>query len=638
MKGMKIVKITKIFGFSKPIFMSFTSFMFFMFCALAAQQKPPIFRTKVDLMQLDVSVLDKKGQPVRGLTKDDFTLLVDDKAQSIEGFTAADLPDRETGGPVWDSAAAHDVATNEIDNHRIFVIVLDDGRSIGLPSFQRRETIRTAEAFVELMGPKDLAAVVFTEQVKLSQNLTNDRARLLKAIRSLPLSNVTSGQSYVQPVASVRSKNFGAPCNSNKETLQLFQAIVEHLSTLPDRRKAIVYYGYIPWAQQPTDDDCGTYWAWRDVFTAAQLGHVSINPVLPGVVNPPEHYLAIAENTGGHAVVGSNDSMPGLRRVLVENSSYYLLAYQPQFENDGRFRRFTVKVNRPDVEVITRRGYWSPRPPDPSAASKDEPSPQVAALAGVLPLADLGLRATAMPFAAPDGTRSAVVALSIGVQQRAFAGRTPDQIDLLVKAFTPDGDERASDQQTIPITVPAPPRDVETSRYEVLARIDLPKPGKYELRLTAHSSASDTRGSVYVDVDVPDFQKDKLSLSGIVVHQPTATTPAAPLRLLRDVTPIVPTTERAFGASDIVTTLTRVYQRGNDKVSAVEMTVTIKDAAGKTAFTASETMAVDRFVDKAADYQFRLPLDKLQAGQYLLTFEAAAGKNAVRRDIRFEKK
>ena len=59
----------------------------------AGPQTPlPTFRTGVDVVQLDVTVLDKDRHPVRGLTADDFTILERGKPQSIVAFSAVDVP------------------------------------------------------------------------------------------------------------------------------------------------------------------------------------------------------------------------------------------------------------------------------------------------------------------------------------------------------------------------------------------------------------------------------------------------------------------------------------------------------------------------------------------------------------------
>src|SRR5580698_4568809 len=52
----------------------------------------PVFRSTTTLVFLDVTVLDKKGQPVvSGLTKDDFTITEDKKPQSIFSFEAPEV-------------------------------------------------------------------------------------------------------------------------------------------------------------------------------------------------------------------------------------------------------------------------------------------------------------------------------------------------------------------------------------------------------------------------------------------------------------------------------------------------------------------------------------------------------------------
>ncbi|MBM3818618.1 MAG: VWA domain-containing protein [Acidimicrobiia bacterium] len=66
----------------------------------------------------------------------------------------------------------------------------------------------------------------------------------------------------------------------------------------------------------------------------------------------------LATNTDGLAIVNTNDIEGGLRRVVADLSSYYLLGYYSSNTRlDGRFRTITVRVKRPGVQVRARRGY-----------------------------------------------------------------------------------------------------------------------------------------------------------------------------------------------------------------------------------------------------------------------------------------
>lgn len=66
----------------------------------------------------------------------------------------------------------------------------------------------------------------------------------------------------------------------------------------------------------------------------------------------------LAENTDGLAVVNTNDLTPGLTRIAADLSSYYLLGYySTNSALDGKFRKLTVRVKRPGVQVRTRSGY-----------------------------------------------------------------------------------------------------------------------------------------------------------------------------------------------------------------------------------------------------------------------------------------
>lgn len=65
----------------------------------------------------------------------------------------------------------------------------------------------------------------------------------------------------------------------------------------------------------------------------------------------------LAEATDGLAVLDNNDLSRGLRRIVDDLSSYYLLGYYSSGKLDGRFHALRVRVKRPGIQVRARRGY-----------------------------------------------------------------------------------------------------------------------------------------------------------------------------------------------------------------------------------------------------------------------------------------
>jgi len=240
------------------------------------------------------------------------------------------------------------------------------------------------------------------------------------------------------------------------------------------------------------------------------------------------------------------------------------------------------------------------------------------------------------PFAVP-GRNTTTVAIALGVRQPAQRERIVDDVQLLVKAFTREGVERESATQTIALNIPPPRRGSEFTRYDLLTRIDL-KPGEYELRFSAHSAVLDKFGSVYAQVDVPDFAKAPLALSGVVLDA-TPGVPAAPVEALRDVVAVVPTSEREFARFDRVSAFARVYQGGKAALAPVTVAIRILDAQGAAPIEQTDTLGAGAFGRlRAADEKFALPLSRLTPGEYLFTIEASHGSTTARRDVRFRVK
>jgi hypothetical protein len=437
---------------------------------------------------------------------------------------------------------------------------------------------------------------------------------------------------------------------------------VDTLAQIPDRRKMVVHVTIgIPLLMDTPETALSAHpylnWLARQTMGRAQRGNVNVYSVDPGGLDGIRSYMllrnkrtevwireqiedephryhdflrAVAAQTGGHAFVDTNEFASRIDQMFRETGSFYLLGYRSTNDRaDGRFRRLQVRVNQPGVTVRARSGYYAPsdRSPRMTVPAAD------AALAGLVPKTDLALTLAASAFALP-GRRDAAVAVTLGVG-RSEPPPAPGRMDVVMQAFTPEGDARGL--LRLSATPPAPSESAGSGEYEVLGRLDL-LPGRYELRASA-ASESGVSGSVYGYVDVPDFAGDPLSLSGIVigVDPPAASGGSASMA---DVVPLVPTTRRVFEATDRVTVFARAY-RAVATPAGARAVLRIMDAKNAIALERDATLAPEAFGhDRSADLRFDLPIDRLGAGHYLLTLEVVpaadvAPKARALRHVRF---
>ena len=100
------------------------------------QTQTPTFRGRTDLIPVDVSVVDKKYQPVHGLTAADFTVTEDGRPQQIQVFAAIDLPAATVvSGAPWIREVESDAVTNTAArDQRLIVIVIDDAMAPSEPA------------------------------------------------------------------------------------------------------------------------------------------------------------------------------------------------------------------------------------------------------------------------------------------------------------------------------------------------------------------------------------------------------------------------------------------------------------------------------------------------------------------------
>lgn len=609
------------------------------------QPQQPAFRSKAELVRLDVSVLDELRVPVTGLAASDFTVLEDGKPLPLAAFAEVLVPEAVPPTTDWMRDVEPDIRRNDdLDERRLILIVMDDAQ-ISSANPRIADNVRNAaRVIIDNLGPSDLCAIIYTMDQRNMQEFTTDRTRLLAAIDRFQPSMTNNWDLF------------------HRYSVGTLSRAAEILTEIPQRRKALFYISNgVPFdvtmvaprrqdiRNQPDYDQAGTS-AWikqemENVFRNAQLANVNIHAVDPGALDtlqpgfdPRRDFLvAVSENTGGYPIINRDDYDAAIARAFAENSSYYLLGYEPPTARDGRFHRIEVKVNRPGVMVRARSGYYAPKalPAIPNSRNaKKEPSPLVKAIQGLLPQGDLPLQVTAAPFAIA-GKKESTVAIVLGIVQDVNTGpaRHVEKIDFLVDAFGQDGSLKSA--HGLKADVALKPNVVGKVGYEVLSRIDL-KPGRYQLRLSAHLPASNVAGSIYYDIDVPDFSKGSVAMSGAMLSL-APNIIAAPRDKLADVLPIIPTTNRHFGSGDTVVAFVKLYQPGRADPKPVSLTTRITDSANAPVMNRVVTIQGVQFGQtRSFNWRAPIPIAGLRPGSYLLTFEATVDKTTVKRDVRFK--
>jgi VWFA-related protein len=607
----------------------------------------PQFKSSSDVLRLDVSVLDERRMPVRGLTAADFTVLDKGKPQKVSVFTEVVVQEPVVPTTGWMRDVEPDISRNDdMNERRLIVIVLDDAQIDSAQMVVANNVKTAARAIIDQLAPSDLAAVIYTANSRNMQEFTTDRARLIAAV-----------------------DRFTPGMNGDLELFQQYSVgtlrrISEFLGEIQQRRKALFYIStgvnVDPASVAPVrvtvengsgGDKAGTtaqlISEMNEVFRQAQLANVNIHAIDPsnlmraagamGVFDPRKDFLFnVSASTGGTPIVNRSDYENAIAEVFRENSSYYLLGYEPTTASDGKFHGVEVKVNRPGLTVRARSGYYAPdaiKSVDSGRSSKAGSSPLLKAISGLLPVGDIPMQVMAAPFLAP-GKKEATVAIVLGLVQDVETGdtRQVEKVDFLIDAFGQDGTSKSAHGLNAAVTLK--PNVKGKIGYEVLSRIDL-KPGRYQVRLSAHLPSQDKSGSVYVDVEVPDFTKGALVMSGAMISV-SPSLHAAPKDKLADLIAIVPTTQRYFNKTDQVTALVRLYQpKGSMK--PVVMTTRVTDRNGVDVINRVETLAVGGFNTTTRSMPVRLavPVGELPPGPYLLTFDASVGTAAAKREIRF---
>jgi hypothetical protein len=308
--------------------------------------------------------------------------------------------------------------------------------------------------------------------------------------------------------------------------------------------------------------------------------------------------------------------MPELKQMVKDNSSYYLLGYTSNSGfRDGKFHEIQVKVNRKDVEVRARKGYWAytaeeaeraaaPARPEVARdvmeafdllATITEPSRRRRANVwiGALPAANnqadvvVAWEGVATPGAADgfDAVSHVAVAAIASTGETVYTGKIP-KTDIL---------GRASGR----ITFKAPP-------------------GPLRLRVTAEN-ARDTRIEADdMGFEVPNFASQELYVSMPVVYKGRTT---KELQTIKASETAVPAVGRSFSRTERLLLQFGVYSGP----TPTALTMRLLNRQGTAIATLpAPTLAGDR------RYEAQVSLAALPPGDYLVEIAAVSGPQSTR--------
>ena len=388
------------------ILVSFVAFLSSV--SLTAQQAPPVFRSGARLIVETVSVKDKDGRAIEGLSAGDFVVTEDGEPQAISFVEFQRLPDRAAGAravapPPRVPAAVSVPSTTQAQilippagdtryrDRRLLVLYFD---LTAMPPADQMRAYAAAQTFIDTqLQPSDLLAIMTFGggAVRVKQDFTADRAALRDVMQTLIFGDDKDGDGI--PDNTDIGTAFGQDdaefsiLNTDRQ-LSALQTAATMLRALPEQ-KALVYF-----ASGQRLNGVDNQAQLRATTNAAIRANVALHPIdarglmaqaplgdatrpSPGGIGmftgqqalnaltnfqrSQDTLYSLAKDTGGHAMFDYNDLALGIAQAAESMASYYMIGYYSTHPaTDGRFHRVRVSLRSGlSAELAYRQGYFA---------------------------------------------------------------------------------------------------------------------------------------------------------------------------------------------------------------------------------------------------------------------------------------
>jgi VWFA-related protein len=647
-------------------------------------QRPPVIRSGINFVSVDVIVTDKKsGEVVLDMKQDDFDVREDKKAQRVDTFEVVKIDPLSTGGiePKPIRSMYDEESEARQPNVRLFILLLDDYH------VRRGSDLAVKRPLIDFvqgqLGAQDMVAIMYPLTPVSALTFTRNHESLISAINKFegrkglydPRNEFEERYAYypAQTVENIR----------NDVTMGALKGAAVRLGGMREGRKSIIFVseGFTstlppqlndPVAAMPRIgnrsqpgvdttnqrmesqrffDSTDLISRLRETFDTVNRNNCSIYAVDPRGLAAFEYDInqgvglttdranltqsidtlrVLADNTDGRAIVNRNDLAVGMKQIMRDASGYYLLGYtSSSAPTDGRFHTIDVRVKRQGVEVRARKGYWAYTTEDvarATAPAKAGPPPEIShALNAIAEPTGSGHAArfwTGTDQAAGGQSRVTFVWEPLGVVESARATTLAARV--VLTATAPDGRPvfRGSvPDKAAPDAAPAATAPPAAPGASVAFNA---APGPIELRIVVENARGQIIDSTTQSLTVPDYANTRVAFGTPRIYRART---AREMLLARNNLDATPTATREFSRGERLLIRFDAYAGGGARP---EVTAKLLNRTGAS-MADVPVQAAD-----GKPFQIDFPLASLAAGEYLIQIDGKTPSGTARQVIAFK--
>lgn len=535
----------------------------------AGSKSTPTFQTTTQLVVETVTVKDKAGNPVTGLTAKDFTLTEDGVPQEIRVFEFQKLSETVTPEPVaanLRAPALPRLTRTQIAPEPPGDIRYRDRRLLALyfdltamPPPDQIRALNAAKKFVrtQMSGSDLMAIMAFTSgSVQVLQDFTADRTQLLSVIETLIV-----GEDENAPVdpSDASKSDTGSAFGQNDAEFNIFftdrqLAALQTAATMLGRlneKKSLVYFasglrlnGTNNQAQLHATINAAirsgvSFWPVdaRGLMAQAPLGDATkgspggiemytgaaANAITSNLQRSQDTLWTLASDTGGKALLDYNDLTQGIVQAQRATSSYYILGYYTSNANpDGKFRKIKIALNSGAAANLDyRQGYYASKKFSKFTTADKERQLEDALMLGD-PVTELTIAMEVGYFQLNRAEYFVPVAVKIPGSELALARRGGAErtlIDFIGEIKDEFGTTISNVRDKVDIKLSgATAAELSRRPIEYDTGFTL-LPGKYKIKFLARDAETGRMGTFEMPFTVPNLNKEdkRIPISSVVL-------------------------------------------------------------------------------------------------------------------------